>query len=232
MGNVLDSFFTGFSHSIGNFFGSPLDFLSGKSCSSVCPSPWDFICFVENFCVANLAKAALILILSYFFLFFIYMLYKVGFWHCIIHGFCRLLWALVSCWFYMLSYCCSFFCYDLLHSKRRRRRRHHRYIEEAYDDNSDNDDDDDGDDGSFTYHRSRPECRREERLRKSLRPRSHRVRVGVRKDHRSDSGLSQHADGSSPIHGVRVSRESKFTRKEPEMNHVSLLNTFISTVDV
>lgn len=113
----------------------------------------------------------------------------------------------------MISYCCSFFCYDLLHYKRRRRRRHHRYIEEDYDDNSDNDGDDDGDDGSFTYHRSRRECRREERLRKSLRPRSHRVRVGVRKDHRSDFGLSQHADGGSPIHGVRVSRESKFTRK-------------------
>ncbi|WP_204318293.1 hypothetical protein, partial [Serratia marcescens] len=46
----------------------------------------------ENFCVANLAKTALILILSYFFLFFIYMLYKVGFWHCIIHGFFKLLW--------------------------------------------------------------------------------------------------------------------------------------------
>ncbi|CAH2033553.1 unnamed protein product [Thlaspi arvense] len=32
MGNVMDSFFTGFFHSMGNFFGSPLDFLSGKSC--------------------------------------------------------------------------------------------------------------------------------------------------------------------------------------------------------
>ncbi|KAL1196195.1 hypothetical protein V5N11_022063 [Cardamine amara subsp. amara] len=204
MGNVLDSFFTGFANSVGNFFGSPLDFLSGKSCSSVCPSPWDFICYVENFCVANLAKTALILIVSYFFLFFIYMLYKVGFWHCLIHGFCNLLWALVSCWFNALSYCCSFFCYDLLHTKRRSRRRHRRYID---DDNSD------GDDGSFTYHKSRRECRREERLRKSLRPRSHRVRVSVRKDHRLDSGLRQHVDGGSPVHGVTVSRESKFARK-------------------
>lgn len=177
--------------------------------------------------MANLAKAALILILSYCFLFFIYMLYKVGFWHCIVHGVCKLLWALVSCWFYILSYCCSFFCYDLLHSKRRRRRRNHRDIE-----------DDNSDDGSFTYHRSRRECRREERLRKSLRPRSHRVRVGVRKEHRSDLGLSQHADGGSPVHGVRVSRESKFARKGskhrtrvhhgPRRDDLSLLNTSIS----
>lgn len=201
--------------------------------SSVCPSPWDFICFVENFCVANLAKAALILIVSYSFLFFIYMLYKVGFWHCIIHGLCKLLWALVSCWFYVLSYCCTFFCYDLLHSKRRRRRRNHSYIE---DDNSDDDD------GSFTYHKSKRECRREERLRMSLRPRSHRVRVGVKKDHPSDSSLSRHGGGVGPVHGLRVSRESKFARKgskfrtrihhgaqaERKMNSVSLQDTYIS----
>ncbi|ESQ34623.1 hypothetical protein EUTSA_v10008678mg [Eutrema salsugineum] len=214
MGDILDSFFTGFFHSIGKFFGSPLDFLSGKSCSSVCPSPWDFICYVEHFCVANLAKIALLLILSYFFLFLIYMLYKIGFWHCIICGFFRLLWALISCWFYILSYCCTFFCYNLLHSKRRRRRR---YTENDYDDDIDDDDYDDDDidddDGSFRYQRSRRECRKEERLRKSLRPRSHRVRVGVRKHHRSDSGLSQHAGGVGPIHGIRVSRESKFVRK-------------------
>ncbi|CAF2162365.1 unnamed protein product [Brassica napus] len=187
----MDSFFTGFFHSLGNFFGFPLDFLSGKYCSLVCPSPWDVLCYVENFCVA------------YLFLFFFYMLYKIGFWHCIIHSFCRLLWALVSCWFYILSYCYTFFCYDLLHTKRRRRRRNHRYTEGAY-----------SDDGSFRYHRSRREVRKEERLRKSLRPRSHRVRVGVRKDHRSsDSGLSQHAGDVGQVHGIRVSRESKCARK-------------------
>ncbi|CAG7902030.1 unnamed protein product [Brassica rapa] len=146
----MDSFFTGFFHSLGNFFGFPFDFLSGKYCS-----------------------------------------------------FCRLLWALVSCWFYILSYCYTFFCYDLLHTKRRRRRRNHRYTEGAY-----------SDDGSFRYHRSRREVRKEERLRKSLRPRSHRVRVGVRKDHRSsDSGLSQHAGDVGQVHGIRVSRESKCARK-------------------
>uniref|UniRef100_A0A1J3DZL4 Protein HAPLESS 2 n=1 Tax=Noccaea caerulescens TaxID=107243 RepID=A0A1J3DZL4_NOCCA len=198
MGNVLDSFFTGFSHSIGDFFGSPLDFLSGKSCSTVCPSPWDFICYVENFCVANLAKTALILVVTYVFLFFIYMLYKVGFWHCIIHGFWSLLWGLVSCWFYILSNCCSFFCNNLLRPKRQRRRR---YTED------DSGDDDDDDDGSFRYQRSRRGCTREERLRKSLRARSHRVSVGVRKDHR------QHAGGVGHVHGIRVSRESKFARK-------------------
>lgn len=176
--------------------------------STVCPSPWDFICYVENFCVANLAKTALILIVTYVFLFFIYMLYKVGFWHCIIHGFWSLLWGLVSCWFYILSHCCSFFCYNLLRPKRQRRRR---YTE---DDSGDDSGDYDGDDdGSLRYQRSRRECRREERLRKSLRARSHRVSVGVRQDHRPDSGLRQHAGGVGHVHGIRVSRESKFARK-------------------
>lgn len=41
--------------------------------SSLCPSPWDVLCYVENFCVASLAKAALILIVAYLFLFFIYI---------------------------------------------------------------------------------------------------------------------------------------------------------------
>ncbi|CAN7021790.1 unnamed protein product, partial [Brassica rapa subsp. trilocularis] len=210
-GRVMDSFFTGFVHSLGNFFGSPLDFLSGKSCSTLCPSPWDVLCYVENFCVASLAKAALILIVAYLFLFFIYMLYKIGLWHCIIHGFFRFLWALVSCWFYILSNCCTFFCYDLLHTKRRRRRRNRRYSEDG-DDYSDEGNDDGG---SFRYHRSRREMRKEERLRKSLKPRSHRVRVGVRKDHpSSDLGLNQHVGGGvGSVHGVRVSRESKFARK-------------------
>lgn len=63
--------------------------------------------------------------------------------------------------------------------------------------------------------------RKEERLRKSLRPRSHRVRVGVRKDHPTfDLGLSQHAGGGpggvGPVHGIRVSRESQFARKGSE----------------
>ncbi|KAK1554431.1 hypothetical protein Q3G72_012047 [Acer saccharum] len=50
---------------ISNLFESPLDFVSGKSCSSVCGSTWDFICYIENFCVANLLKMATVLVLSY-----------------------------------------------------------------------------------------------------------------------------------------------------------------------
>ena len=33
--------------------------------SSVCGSTWDFICYIENFCMANLLKMAMVLVLSY-----------------------------------------------------------------------------------------------------------------------------------------------------------------------
>ncbi|KAG2321042.1 hypothetical protein Bca52824_014255 [Brassica carinata] len=95
-------------------------------------------------------------------------------------------------------YCCTFFSYDMLHTKRIRRRRNHMYTESDADDN----------DGSFRYYRSRREVEKEERLRKPLRPRSHRERQSS-----SHSGLSQYAGGVGLVHGIRVSRESKFARK-------------------
>ena len=41
------------------------------------------------------------------------------------------------------------------------------------------------------------------------RPRSHRVRVGLRKQHRFSGGVG-------PVHGIRLRRESKFARKGVE----------------
>ncbi|XP_011653782.1 uncharacterized protein LOC101218855 isoform X3 [Cucumis sativus] len=66
MGNVASSLASDVFSAIGKIFGSPLDFLSGRSCSSVCGSTWDFICYIENFCVANLLKMGMVFILSYF----------------------------------------------------------------------------------------------------------------------------------------------------------------------
>ncbi|KAK0576797.1 hypothetical protein LWI29_023411 [Acer saccharum] len=85
-------------HSISNLFESPLDFVSGKSCSSVCGSTWDFICYIENFCVANLLKMATVLVLSYIVLLFFYLLYKLGICGCIGHSLCRISWACLVSW--------------------------------------------------------------------------------------------------------------------------------------
>lgn len=57
--------FSGFIQAIGKLFRSPLDFLAGKSCSSICGSTWDLICYIENFCVANILKLIMVLVLSY-----------------------------------------------------------------------------------------------------------------------------------------------------------------------
>ncbi|CAL0319401.1 unnamed protein product [Lupinus luteus] len=65
MGNVIESFASGFGEAVGKLFNSPVEFLSGKSCSSVCGPTWDLVCYIENFCIANLFKLALVLVLVY-----------------------------------------------------------------------------------------------------------------------------------------------------------------------
>ncbi|MBA0566176.1 hypothetical protein Golob_011019, partial [Gossypium lobatum] len=68
MENVVSSVFSGFIQAIGKLFHSPLDFLAGKSCSSICGSTWDLICYIENFCVANILK---LIMFSYTFICYI-----------------------------------------------------------------------------------------------------------------------------------------------------------------
>ncbi|XP_047306328.1 uncharacterized protein LOC124909719 [Impatiens glandulifera] len=65
MGNLPSSFLSGFGQALSDLFGSPLDFLSGKSCSSVCGTTWDFICYIENFCISHLVKLAVVSVLVY-----------------------------------------------------------------------------------------------------------------------------------------------------------------------
>ncbi|GAB4862092.1 hypothetical protein Ancab_037345 [Ancistrocladus abbreviatus] len=65
MGNIIESFTWGFGKAISSLFHDPLDFLSGKSCSSACGTTWDILCYMENFCVANLLKLALLFPLFY-----------------------------------------------------------------------------------------------------------------------------------------------------------------------
>ncbi|XP_028758795.1 uncharacterized protein LOC114717767 [Neltuma alba] len=65
MGNVIESFASGIGNVLGKIFGSPVDFLSGKSCSSTCRPTWDLMCYIEHFCIANLLKLALVLVLVY-----------------------------------------------------------------------------------------------------------------------------------------------------------------------
>ncbi|KAK6277293.1 hypothetical protein POUND7_017616 [Theobroma cacao] len=218
MGNVISSFFSGFTDAIAKLFGSPIDFLAGKSCSSVCGSTWDFICYIENFCVANLLKLIMVLVLSYIVLLFFYLLYKVGICQCIGHSLCRMVWACMACWFSFCEFCCTFFCFKLLKVKRinrgRRRVREYRF-----------DTGDEHDDESFSYRISRPTEAsstslsgrwgdyRGVHLRKSLRPRSHRIKVGIKRDALYERNHSKHDHHINTVHGIRVTHTSKFAQK-------------------
>ncbi|KAF7836743.1 protein HAPLESS 2-like [Senna tora] len=65
MANIVESFASALAKVVAKLFSSPIDFLSGKSCSSLCGPTWDFMCYVENFCIANLLRLTLVFLLLY-----------------------------------------------------------------------------------------------------------------------------------------------------------------------
>ncbi|KAK6938375.1 hypothetical protein RJ641_031883 [Dillenia turbinata] len=228
MGNVVSSFASGFGRVIGDLFGSPVDFLSGKSCSSVCGPTWDFICYIENFCIANLLRLALVFALSYIVLLFFYLLYKVGMCQCIGRGICKMIWACFSGCFLACEYCCYFLLYKCLRLERSRKQRRHRRNIQELDDSTEEEKKENDEERSSSYHvhnrpmksrirRSQSHDWKNSHLRRSLKPTSHRVQIGINRhsDHlyrRSHS--TKHGDDHSTIHdGIRVRRSSRFAHK-------------------
>lgn len=219
MGNVVSSITSGFINVISDIFGAPLDFLSGKSCSSVCEPTWDLLCYIENFCVANLVKMVAVLALLYVVLLFVYLLYKIGCWQCVCKGACRMLWqCLVSC-YWSCERGCMFVWFKLKNAKEDRRRRRM----EAYELSSSGF----GSDESISHVRSprsvrfarslsqRSRERRRIQLERSLRARSHRVRVGISQHSVRINGeeprrLHRHGD---VLHDVKVTHTSRFVQK-------------------
>ncbi|CAI9103530.1 OLC1v1002030C1 [Oldenlandia corymbosa var. corymbosa] len=235
MGNVVGSVLTGFSEVLGKLLGHPLDFLSGKSCSTNCGPTWDLICYIDNFCISQLLKLALVVVLLYFVLLFFYLSYKLGICQCICHTICRSIWACCAIYFSTLECCCTFLCskLDKHNQRRRRRRRASRDIEaivavnsEEYDDY----DDDDAEERISVSSSSRRISRnpkvqsrrgrnyRKEHVRRALRPKSHHVDVRIRE---RSFGLEKgrcfkncnYNDQVNPADGIRVSRRSKFAQR-------------------
>ncbi|XP_010539603.1 PREDICTED: uncharacterized protein LOC104813627 isoform X1 [Tarenaya hassleriana] len=50
---------------IGNAFAAPFKAILGRSCENVCTGPWDLECFIEHFCIPDLAKLLMISALSF-----------------------------------------------------------------------------------------------------------------------------------------------------------------------
>lgn len=161
-------------------------------------------------------------------LLFFYLLYKLGICWCIGHSLCKILWACLVSWFSIWEYCCTFFWVKLIKLKRRNQV-HRRNIEHEFDtseadayydyDVESHSFDDSPRDRSLSS-RSREIDYRGTHLRKSLRPRSHNVRLGISRDsmhrhghsHRRNT-IKQHTHNGT-IHGIKVAHSSKFVKKD------------------
>ncbi|CAK9168744.1 unnamed protein product [Ilex paraguariensis] len=214
MGSVIGSLSSGFVEVVGNLFGHPLDFLAGKSCSSTCGSTWDFICYIENFCIAHLLKLAIVAALFYLVLLFFYLSHKLGICECICTTLCKITWACFATCFSVLEYSCTFLCYKLPMLKRKHRDHKREMVMELY---------------PMTCEEEEPKHRKERRslssrrwrdyrgdhLRRSLRPRSHRIRVGISGDSAYGNRRNpiKHGGHATTVHDIRVSRTSKFVQK-------------------
>ncbi|KAI5405952.1 uncharacterized protein LOC127082834 [Lathyrus oleraceus] len=230
MGNVIDSFASGFGEAVGKLFNSPLEFLSGKSCSSVCGPTWDFFCYIENFCVANLLKLGVVFVLLYIVLLFFYVLHKLGVFRCLCYSACKITWACCSTCFHIWEYSCTFLCAKLHNVKRKRRRRRVRMgmNQKVYSTSEE-----DYVDESLSYDfptseisRSVSRRRRDYKgshLRKSLKPKRGHAQVEIsrdlsynknRRNHSSrDHNYTSNADIKHTGHEIKVTQTSKFARK-------------------
>lgn len=150
-------------------------------------------------------------------LMFFYLLYKAGICDCIGRSLCKMVWAFCSSCFYAWEYGCMFLWIKLKNLKRMRRD-HVRDILEEYD-VSDNELTDE----SLSYrHAPRAielrrsfSCRSRERrrihIRRSLRPRSHRIKVGISRDPvYSNRDMGKHV---KTVHDIKVTQTSKFVQK-------------------
>ncbi|ESW15788.1 hypothetical protein PHAVU_007G102200 [Phaseolus vulgaris] len=235
MGNVIESFASGLGQAIGKLFSSPIEFLSGKSCSSVCGPTWDFMCYIENFCVSNILKLAMVFMLSYIVLLFFYLVHKLGICGCLCRSSCKMIWACFSSCFHVWEYSCTFLCIKLNNIRRARRiRRRFRmdmkknfYFKTGEEDYT-------CERLSYNFPTSAKLSRsilrsrdyKASHLRKSLQPRRHHARVEISRDLRCKSKRNhslgepsytsnafKHGNHIGTVNDIKVTRTSKFARK-------------------
>ncbi|KAK4381341.1 hypothetical protein Sango_2976200 [Sesamum angolense] len=195
MGNVVGAIFSGFAQVVGKILGHPLDFLSGKSCNSL----------------------------------ILYLLFNLGICQCICRTLCGVVWACFASCFSALDFCCTYLCFKLRTIKRKRRRRK-RDLEEFA---ATSEEDCELGERSVTqqtrnleHGRSQFSKRRDYknvRLRRSLRPSSHRPRMKL-----PGSSIHQHrrkilnnfGEQCSPVHHhIRVTRSTKGSRHRTGIRH-------------
>ncbi|KAF8404070.1 hypothetical protein HHK36_008947 [Tetracentron sinense] len=166
----------------------------------------------------------MVFVLFYIVLLFFYLLYNTGICGCVGRSLCKMLWACFASCFSACEYGCMFLWIKLKMLKQMKRE-HIRDIEEF-----DSSEDEFTDESLSSHmpraiefrrslsHRSR-EFRRTH-LRRSLRPRSHRIRVGISRDSVYVNGRSPINRGRhvSAVHNIKVTQTSKFVQKGANMN--------------
>ncbi|KAK2992065.1 hypothetical protein RJ640_016995 [Escallonia rubra] len=152
-------------------------------------------------------------------LLFFYLSFKLGVCECIGRTLCKVVWACFATCFSIWEYGCYFFCYKLPLMKRKHRHRR-KDIEE-----SDIWSTRGGGGGSISYQvpLKRIEQRRSlprrwthhkgDRLRRSLRPRSHRTRIGITGDLRHCHHNRHRHQHASMVNDITVTRTSMFAQK-------------------
>lgn len=150
-------------------------------------------------------------------LLFFYLLHKIGICHCIGKGLCKMLWACFASCFSSCRYGCMFLWFKLKNVEHMNRE-HVRDYEDYLSSSSEDDLEERTPYGrisrSMKYRRSLSHRARERRrvhLERSLRPRSHRVRVGI-------SQSSVYVNVRDPRkhvvhHNIKMTRTSKFVQK-------------------
>lgn len=141
MGTVVSKAADGVGAFLGNAFSAPFKSMFGGSCEGICSGTWDVMCFIEHFCVSNLIKLLMVLVLCYITLLFFYLLFKVGMLQCIGRSLCKMCWAACETYFFALEDITCFLWHKLKNTKRvyrgQKRLRRRRYPEIAGSSSSD-----------------------------------------------------------------------------------------------
>lgn len=155
-------------------------------------------------------------------LFFFYLLYELGICKCICWTSCKIVWGCISVYVSTWEYCCYFLFDKIRHVKRINHRRRRRDVEEQYYASSSDEPEEESssiscDDVDQIEKKTRlKRDYKRDHVTRSLRPRSHRVRVGVsgNSGYITRNNSAKHWDDQgSRVHSIRVARTSKFARK-------------------
>ncbi|XP_010472727.1 PREDICTED: uncharacterized protein LOC104752316 isoform X2 [Camelina sativa] len=123
MGNALGKASTDIGGFIGNIFTAPLKATLGRSCLDVCTGPWDLACFIEHFCLTDIAKLVLISGLCFIILMFITLLFKIGICQCVVKSICKMSCAACAAYWFAIGEMVSCLWHSLTNVKRVRRSR-------------------------------------------------------------------------------------------------------------